>query len=407
MKAGVKTFEPTVVRREIPVADRRARMGFIGAGVFIRGHHLMTAHQSQRMSVHAIADLDTARLRGHSAEFSPAYTTSDYHELLSDPNIDIVVIGTKDDLHARLIVESLDAGKWVLCEKPMAETRQDAEAVLAAEHRNPTCKLAIGFNRRFSPAYADAKRLMQRTPRPWYINYRLMAPNPEKQEDTNFYARRPRILYEGTHILDLACWFLDASPSHVFMSGDRQMNNCSVLEFPDGSHVSFMCGSMGSYCLWKEYMECFSRHCAITVSEFTDMRVRGLSGEFDRLYSLQQQEQEAALKKHGFDFFETYKVDQYRQDEGARRWWKQKGMALEEVRRPTPSPFDIAQFRLPPRPIELLQPDKGWISSLEHFAEAFLDGKKPQNADGHAGKLSTDIALALLRSLETGQRVAI
>ena len=63
------------------------------------------------------------------------YTTTDYHRLLADPKIDIVIIGTKQDLHAKLIVESLDAGKWVLCEKPMAQTMEETHAVLEAEQR--------------------------------------------------------------------------------------------------------------------------------------------------------------------------------------------------------------------------------------------------------------------------------
>jgi predicted dehydrogenase len=53
------------------------------------------------------------------------------------------------------------------------------------------------------------------------------------------------------------------------------------------------------------------------------------------------------------------------------------------------------------------QPDKGWIGSFEHFAQAFLDGTEPLNADGAAGKLTTDMALALLESLHTGRPVAL
>ena len=51
------------------------------------------------------------------------------------------------------------------------------------------------------------------------------------------------------------------------------------------------------------------------------------------------------------------------------------------------------------------QPNKGWIESFEHFAQAFLDGAAPLNADGSAGKLTTDLALKLIESREKGHPV--
>ena len=132
---------------------KKVQVGFIGAGNFVSAHHLLTVRDSKIMDIRAIADLDEERLKKHSSNMEVGYTTTDYKKVLEDPEIDMVVVGTKQNLHARFIVESLDAGKWVLCEKPMAETEEETQAVLDAEERNPG-KLAIGFNRRFSPAYA-------------------------------------------------------------------------------------------------------------------------------------------------------------------------------------------------------------------------------------------------------------
>ena len=62
---------------------------------------------------------------------------------------------------------------------------------------------------------------MRDVPRPWFVNYRLMYPNPSKQSETSFYRDQPRILYEGCHVLDLVCWLLGGPPERVFMTGDR------------------------------------------------------------------------------------------------------------------------------------------------------------------------------------------
>jgi predicted dehydrogenase len=382
---------------------KKVQVGFIGAGGFISAHHLLTVRDSEIMEIRAIADLDEERLKNHAARMPVGYTTSDYRKLLADDSIDLIIIGTKQDLHAKFIVESLDAGKWVFCEKPMAETEEETQAVLTAEARNPG-RLAIGFNRRFAPAYQDSKRLMAGRERPWYLNYRLMYPNPSKQAKGGFYANHERILYEGCHILDLVCWLLDEAPRRVFMTGDRILNNCCILDYPDGSQVSFMCGSMGSYAHWKEYMEVFATYTAITVSDFTDMRVRGFAGETDRVYPPHMGEHATEVLKWGFDFYEAYKVHAFG-PQNRESYLKEYGMVVEDVARPTPVPFEITEFEKQNPDLWGFIPDKGWIQSVEHFAQCLLDGTEPINADGKAGALSTRIALALLKSLETGQAV--
>ena len=176
------------------------------------------------------------------------------------------------------------------------------------------------------------------------------------------------------------------------------MNNCSILDFADGSQVSFMCGSMGSYCLWKEYMEVFGSYTAITVSDFTDMRVRGFAGEYDRVFSPYLGEHGGEVTEYGFDFYEAYKVREMQLKASS----PAGDMVLEDVRRPVAPPFDIRQYGPEKPEVTLVNPDKGWTQSLEHFAQSFLDGTEPMNADGKAGALSTRIALALLQSLESG-----
>ena len=356
------------------------------------------------MDVRAIADIDEDRLKNHASRMKIGYTTSDYRKLLADPDVDIIVVGTKQDLHARLIVESLDAGKWVFCEKPMAETKEETRAVLSAEQHNPG-ELAIGFNRRFAPAYVRTRELMQEVEKPWLINYRLVYPNPEKHDPGNFYHTHERILYEGCHILDVVCWLLDDKPHRVFMSGDRYLNNCCILEYPDGSQVSFMCGSMNSPCMWKEYMEVFGVYTGITVSDFVDMRVRGFKGQYDCVFAPHLQEHCDAVMKYGFDFYEAYKVAElFRNPEV---WSGIPKMEIEQVRRPTPYAFDVSKYAPVHPDLWSFVADKGAPQSFEHFAQCYQTGAEPRNADGKAGALSTVLALALLESLETRQAVEL
>lgn len=382
---------------------RTVRVGFIGAGQFISASHLATARNSQIMDVAAIADLSPATLDKHRAQNPGATFTTDYRQLLADPSIDLIVIGTRQDLHARLIVECLDAGKWVYCEKPMAETEEEIANVLAAEKRAKG-RLAIGLNRRFAPAYAQAKQLMQQAPRPWFISYRLMGPHLTTGEKDDFYRERPRIIYEGCHILDWVCYFLDADPTRVFMTGDRYRNNCCTLEFADGSNVMFLCGSIGSFCLPKEHVEVFAYGRSIRVEDFVDMQVRGFAGERDRQFPLDRGAYASEIERFGFEYYEACRVKEILHNRESMDLIVGKAhMSIEPVIRPVSrqckEAIDAYGELKPPY---FDSPDKGRVHALEHFAKCLLEGAQPDTADGRGGARSTQIGFALLESLKKG-----
>lgn len=384
----------------------RVRLGFIGAGQFVSASHLPPARASAIMEILAIADVNPATLAKHKADLPASVKfTTDYRKILDDAEIDLVIIGTRQDLHARLIVESLDAGKWVYCEKPMAETDDEIAAVLAAEGRS-TGKLAIGLNRRFAPSYARAKVLMQAVPRPWFVTYRLMAPHLTTGDKDDFYRNRPRIIYEGCHILDLLCWFFDADPQRVYMTGDRYRNNCCTFEFSDGSSAMLLCGSVGSFCYPKEAMEIFGHGHTIAINDFVDMQVRGFKNEFDELYPLDRGAHAENIRKFGMDYYDICRVKEIQFNPDSMSLILDAGMTIESVRRPAGNAAmrAIDAYNRLSAPY-FDSPDKGRTQALEHFAQCILDGTQPLTADGRAGARSTEIGLALLASLEAHQSV--
>jgi len=170
------------------------------------------------------------------------------------------------------------------------------------------------------------------------------------------------------------CWLLDSAPNNVYMTGDRYFNNCCILEYSDGSRVSFMCGSMGSYCLWKEYMEVFASYTAITVSEFTDMRIRGFKGEYDKLFPPHRGERAEEIMKCGFDFYETVSVDRMlkRTDEyspeSCRNLWD---MTIEQVKRPVPLLLDASDTGCINPELKMVSPDKGGPAHSKRLLKLF------------------------------------
>lgn len=379
-------------------------VGFIGAGGFVSWQHLPNALRSAEMEVRAIADLNPATLEKHRRHQSIRCFTTDYRDLLRDPEIRLLVIGTRQDLHASMIIESLEAGKWVLCEKPMASTPEESAAVLEVERR-AAGRLAIGFNRRFAPAYRKLRTLFRTVPAPWFVNYRIV--NQSSHRFDRFYEHEPRILYEGCHILDFACYLFDAEPEKVYMTGDRLHNNCCILSFPGGSQFQLLCASVGAVAAGKENIEIFGGDKTVMVNDFTDMRIRGFEGEHDLLFPPHRGEHAAEVMKYGFDFYELwtttrggeYIPPEYRID------WSALGVATPPPVRPYALPFDLADYAVEDRELRQFAADKGWIASLEHFARCCRTGEAPENADGRSGARATALALALLESLERGRPV--
>lgn len=391
---------------------KKVNVGFIGAGAFISATHLKTAGSTDFIRIAAIADLNEAVLETHRQRYEIGYTTTDYRKILQDPEIDVVVIGTKQELHARLIVESLDTGKWVWCEKPMCETDEEAEQILAAERRNPG-RLAIGFNRRFAPAYTAVLEELKKRPRPWFVNYRVQMDNFDKKHNReSFYYNRPAIVYEGCHLTDLACFIFGEAPCRVFMSGPADAeNDCVILEFRDGSRFQLLTtNTAGNSGLGKEFAEFFAADLAMSVDNFVDLKLRGDDENFDRIFPLAWGRFADDTLRYGYDFVETLRAQLAQPD---RPLMETRHLTLAPVRRgheDRPYEKRIAKIYETMKDLpwkeRVIQVDKGWQNAFRHFCRAFLDGTEPLNADGRAGKLANDISYALLESKKSGLPVA-
>src|SRR5207302_6424726 len=85
---------------------------------------------------------------------------TDYKEMLKNADIDAVIVAGPNSLHAQQSIDALAAGKHVLCEKPMATTREDARAMIDAAKKNKKF-LMIGLNQRLMPPHVRAKEILQ------------------------------------------------------------------------------------------------------------------------------------------------------------------------------------------------------------------------------------------------------
>jgi predicted dehydrogenase len=113
----------------------KVRIGVLGTGVIIRDYHMLTLQNNPNAEVVAAGNLHPESLERLARDFNIPKTYADFEEMARDPNIDAVVIGLPNYLHAPVTIQMLEAGKHVLCEKPMAMTVAEGEQMIeAAQH---------------------------------------------------------------------------------------------------------------------------------------------------------------------------------------------------------------------------------------------------------------------------------
>ncbi|NEW05029.1 Gfo/Idh/MocA family oxidoreductase [Paenibacillus sp. SYP-B3998] len=134
-------------------------IGIIGCGGIANGKHMPSLKKLDNVKMVAFCDIVKEKAveaaKAYGAEDAKVYT--DYHELLEDESIDIIHVLTPNDSHAVIAIAALEAGKHVMCEKPMAKTAADAKLMAEAAARTGK-KLTIGYNNRFR---ADSQHLKQ------------------------------------------------------------------------------------------------------------------------------------------------------------------------------------------------------------------------------------------------------
>lgn len=124
--------------------------GIIGAGA-ISGEHCK-AYQAlkKRVRMVGVADINPHKLRELTRKSFIPFTTGDYKELLRREDVDLVSICTPPNLHEEMVIAALQAGKYVICEKPIAHTLASADRIIAAARQYPG-KLSVNYQLRYQP----------------------------------------------------------------------------------------------------------------------------------------------------------------------------------------------------------------------------------------------------------------
>ncbi len=139
------------------MTGKKIGVGIIGGGLMgreiaaaLRRWPALIDHPAEPELV-AVCDINPAALEFFERIDTVQLTTTDHHELLADPRVDVVYIAVRHDLHERLYVDTVRAGKALLAEKPFGIDRAAADAVVAAIEENPQSFVRVSSEMPFFP----------------------------------------------------------------------------------------------------------------------------------------------------------------------------------------------------------------------------------------------------------------
>ena len=296
--------------------------------------------------------------------------TTDYRALVEDPALDAVVVCTPEFLHAEQVVAAARAGKHVLCEKPMARTLAEADAMLAAAEAAGV-RLMIAHSRRFTGRYQRAHELLksgaigqpvlvrehERRARPSAAAPSPVTPGwrPDPDKPTTWYAQARyaagTIFHIGVHEMDLCRWFAGSEARSVYMESTIVDPS---QEVPDtvALHVRFANGVLATCDIFNQAPAGYPNH--------HDFQVYGTRG---------------VLRARDLD-------------------------ALALVA------FDAAGAHFPSAPDSLLLVPDAYLLEQRLFFESILNGT-PLPLDPREGRAALELALAAIQSAATGQHVTL
>jgi len=142
-------------------AAQQLGVGVIGCGGIARHAHMPNIARNPRTRLVAVCDIDLERAQAYAAEFGDGGTVAcqDYQELLANPDVDMVCVTTWAAAHAAPVIAAAQAGKHILCEKPIAISLAEADAMVEAA-KTAGVQFSMGYQPRFGTLWPRVKQII-------------------------------------------------------------------------------------------------------------------------------------------------------------------------------------------------------------------------------------------------------
>ena len=256
-------------------------VGFAGVGGFAQSVHLPNISKMHNIfQIRRIMSRTGTNARAIAQQYDASYSGTNYQDLISDADIDLVVISTRHNLHASMALDALKAGKNVLLEKPLALNNEELaqfDAFFEKEKKPPV--LMVGFNRRFSPPLQMIKKNLCRRTTPLMITYQMNAGYIPTDHWVHLKEGGGRNLGEACHIYDLFNFLTDSRPQSIQASAIspkskhyfKNDNFTTIIKYEDGSVCHLLYTALGNQAYPKEKMQIFADNEVYDLTDYKNL----------------------------------------------------------------------------------------------------------------------------------------
>lgn len=347
------------------MTERQLGIGVIGCGGIAKFAHLPNLARNPRARIVALADIDVDRARTVAAEYGVDAVYSDYHDLIANPDVEAVCVTTWPAAHAGPVIAAAEAGKHILCEKPIAISLDEADAMVAAADKAGV-KFTMGYQHRFGTELPLMKQLLDEGLLGKIMAMTTISAGPSRHRVPWFLQKQ---FAGGGVLMDWGIYtahtilYLMGPVETVFATGETFRTETMVgdelltgidVEDTIAATLRFKSGAIGSwFAAWA------------TAAGHGSLSIDGAAGSI--------------VKRGGEDIIRVYSTK------------------LDEP------PFLQGWRELPA--VEPLLADRHY-RKLAHLIDAVLDDK-PLEMTGADGRDALELVLAIYRSAETGQPVTL
>lgn len=276
-----KQIKDVHLNKQVKINPTEPNIGLIGAGNFAQ--NILLPQMKGKCNFialntnHGNNSIYVAKKYGFQTTYDSA------EKVINDENTNTIFILTRHDTHAKYILDTLDSGKHIFTEKPLAITEDELESIKQKYTNSNRDKfLMVGFNRRFSPYIKKMKSIFT-AEQVKAINIRVNAgilPADHWVNDNEIGGGR--IIGETCHFIDLATFIADSTVESVFAqamdSADKLQNTVNInLKFTNGSIANISYFSNGNKMMPKELIEVLSNDTAVIIDDFKKMTIFGKS----------------------------------------------------------------------------------------------------------------------------------
>lgn len=280
-----KTLDKIEIRAKAAPKDK-IRVALIGAGGFAKGMHLPNmAKLSSLFELRAVMSRTGTNAVATANQHGAAYATTDYEKILADPEIDMVLITTRHNLHARMVLQALQAGKHVLVEKPLAISEAELSEIERFYGDNDRAPLLLtGFNRRHSRYAREIAKHTAKRIAPLIINYRMNAGYIPLDHWVHTEEGAGRNIGEACHIYDLFNFLTGAKAVEVSANSISPAGGCysskdnfvATVSYDDGSIATLTYTALGAKDYPKEVMDVYFDGKIISLSDYKSLTGYGV-----------------------------------------------------------------------------------------------------------------------------------